>query len=214
MQDFIVWLKANPPAFAAVAGLFGGLIAAAVGILTAWLSHYFTAKREATRLAADERREAEKVTREAADSRRAVLRERLERVFDLIQQHVSYLEEEQRQVRRFLLSHSYGIPSKDEEPLSGMSALDQAKTLCTLYFPTLLPQHLRLREASNAQHKFHREEFALHKSDPAGWKDGPANTLAERISHVDKLRLVAVGEFELAGRKLIEEELLPVVPTH
>lgn len=208
MQAIIDWFANNPPALTALATLLGGLMAATVAVLTSWMSHHYTAKREAAKLLVDERRDAEKVAREASESRRILLRSHLERVCALVHEHVAHEEERHRQFSSLLLSHSYGIEHKDEDRPAGATALAEARTLCLLYLPSLGPQIFELQQACAALAAFHGEEIARHQADKLGWKGEPASTLTERMSSVNLMRILAVGQFEQAARELVEE-LLP-----
>lgn len=145
MQDLLSWLKLNPAAFAAVAGLFGGLVAAAVAVLTSWMSHYFTSRREAAKSLADERRDADKANREAAAARRAVLRAHLERLVECVLKHTSLNAAWAKdQIARVAVGKSESEADRDAEA----ALLNEATALAILYFPALTQELELLRNAT------------------------------------------------------------------
>jgi hypothetical protein len=150
LQAIVDWFANNPPALTALATLLGGLMAALVAVLTSWMSHHFTAKREAAKATADEQREQSKAEREARSARRAVLRAHLERMVACVQQHVSVHKTRALESIQHAASPSGEKGGSDTKPSTtvAVGALEEAAAIALLYCPELDPAIDALRRGT------------------------------------------------------------------
>jgi hypothetical protein len=172
MQNIIEWFRVNPPALTALATLLGGSMAAAVAVLTAYLSHVFTARREAEKALTDERREVQKAARDAEATRRTHMRAYLERIVTLVLQHT---ESEDRLSKSMVLQMVVALHDEKPDPKAivkgetSVQPLDEARALASLYFPELLPPLDHVRHATRAFVEFRAREVDTWRKDRMTW---------------------------------------------
>lgn len=212
LQDIIDWFKLNPPALTALATLLGGLMAAAVAVLTAWMSHHFTAKREEAKALADERREQQKAEREARSARRAVLRAHLERLVACAQQHNRFHLERSRARIKQAFADALNAAAPPLPIAQGVQPLDEAAALATLYFPELDAGVQDLYRATHGLLEYLSDSVprlavaaAPMMNDEALSGAAEAKALAAAYDPL----LKAERQLLKAARGLIERELLP-----
>lgn len=215
MQDLVAWLRANPVAAGALISAFAALVGSVMGgivaIVTARLTHHYTARREATKANSD-----------AIHARRATLRGHLERIVKCVLAHV---EAENRlsksMVMQMTISAASGQPPDPKavvKPDADVQPLDEAVALASMYFPSLRSPLIGVRQASGAFVAFRAEEVEAWRKDQKAWLIALTDPVeAEKKvqrGNAALARLAAAAEQVVAQAKALidSDDLLPGKP--
>jgi hypothetical protein len=207
------WFDRNPTALVPIATLIGALIAGRVVLKAADRTHQFTVERDAIKAATDDRRERERVSREAAAARRAVQRTHLERIVTLALQHA---EAEDRLTKSTVMQLAMVATNPNYQPdvkslLRGEASvqpLDEAMALAQLYFPILTGPLADMRGAASKFSEFREQEVKAWLKDRASWMN-TMPSIATRDEFARIAMRVARTNLHAQARAMIESDLLP-----
>jgi hypothetical protein len=172
-----------------IAAAVGGFIALISSILTAIVSNYFTARREAARLVAE--RDHEK---------RTYLRAKLEELINDLMAHLSELEVYSLSpipLAATLVAKTQ-MPWKHDEDTLGKISIIKAETLVALYFPDLVDV-----VAALALRRLIAEEIDTMQKSPEEWLRHQSNSYNERCRAALALYKDALLDAQLLARKML-----------
>ena len=180
-----------------VNGVIGGLVALGATAL----AHLFTQAREKRKQDAD-----------AGVARRAVLRDKLEKLVGLTELHWSQCSYETRRILRMMVDWSLDRPGSDFKDLEhSVSPLDEAAAIQALYFPELAEHFALLRQATLQLTGFQRDELAAARDEQslALWAAESRDTFGTRAAAAMEPVHLSVGAIRGEARRLIEAHLHP-----
>jgi hypothetical protein len=187
-----IWLPA-------IATIVSGVVAAVVAIGVTWLGHKFTLRREVTKFA-----------NEQAVARKAFLREKLEALVAHAGEHITYLNSHSDHIATLGVHSANGSTAPDENHSpDGAVALDKARAIVTLYFPSLAPILDEIDATTLAHLRFTSEEISVIAADAAGWSKNQAKTYSTRSVNILGEVMRANKKLSQAARRMIETELAP-----
>ena len=140
-----------------------GVVTGGVALGVAYLGHYFTAKREASKAELDR-----------IQNRKKFLREKLEELVTHVDEYMDSLTKKGHYIGRLAIDSASAVDPGDT------LALDQANAITTLYFPDLDEAMLKLSAADLAHLSFVSAELSKIAANVEAWRADSQPTYGDR----------------------------------